>query len=99
MTDRSDIPNATDRWRAAIEALEGMVQATSLEAKSVYEIDPAEAEEVRHLIMIRIAARRRSSLPAARVHCPGIVMPPKPLAELNRPTRDGPLLARPPWRE
>ena len=98
MTDLPDIPHATDRWRAAIEALEGIVQTTSVEAKSACEIDPAEAEEVRRLIMIRIAARRRSSLPAAGVR-PGIVMPPKPLAELNRPTPDPPLLARPPWRE
>jgi hypothetical protein len=94
MTRIRDKSNPIARWRATIEALEAVVLSAANEA----EINPAEAEEVRHLIMIRIAARRRSSLPAAWPG-PRIVMPPKPLAELNGPTPDRPLLARPPWRE
>ena len=103
MTDLPDIPDATDRWRAAIKALEEIVQTASNEAKSASEIDPAEAEEVRHLIMVRIATRRRSALPASWVRRPGIVMPhgadPEPAAELKEGRLDQRLPSRPVWRE
>jgi len=66
MTDFRDKPDAITRWRATVEALEGLVHATP-EAK---EIDPAEAEKVRRLIRIRIAAARSNNPPAAWVpHC------------------------------
>jgi hypothetical protein len=68
MTDFPDKPDTTDRWRATIEALEAIVLAAPDEP----EIDPAEAEEVRRLVMVQAARRRRNTLPAAWVRQPGI---------------------------
>jgi hypothetical protein len=69
MTDFRDRPDTTNRWRAIIEALEAIVLAAPDEP----EIDPAEAEEVRRLVMVRTAHRRRNNLPAAWVRRPGIL--------------------------
>jgi hypothetical protein len=69
MTDSRDRPDATARWRATIEALEAIVLAAADEP----EIDPTEAEEVRRLVMVRTAQRRRNTLPAAWVRRPGIL--------------------------
>jgi len=66
MSDRSD-PIA--RWRATIDALEAVVLAEP----EPRETDPAEAEEVHRLVMVRTARRRRNSLPAAWQRRPGIV--------------------------
>jgi hypothetical protein len=68
MTDFRDKPDTTDCWRATIEALEAIVLAGPDEP----EIDPTEAEEVRRLVMVRTAQRRRNTLPAAWVRRPGI---------------------------
>jgi hypothetical protein len=59
MTDFRDKPDATDRWRATIKALE----ATVLMATDEPEIDPAEAEEVRRLVMVQTARRRCNTRP------------------------------------
>jgi hypothetical protein len=61
MIDFRDRPSATNRWRAMIDALEEVVLAAPDEPA----IDPAEAEEVRRLVMVRTAQRRRDTLPAA----------------------------------
>ena len=63
MTDFRDKPDAITQWRATVEALEALVQA----APEAEEIDPAEAEKVRRLIRIRVAAARSNNLPAAWV--------------------------------
>ena len=77
MTDFRDKPDASDHWRATIEALEAVVLAASDEP----EIDPAEAEEVRRLVMVRAARRKRNTLPAAWVRRPGILPQIVPQAE------------------
>ena len=59
MTDFRDKPDATDRWHATIEALEAVVLA----APDGPEIDPAEAEEVGRLVMVRTARRRCNTRP------------------------------------
>jgi hypothetical protein len=59
MTDFRDKPDATDRWRATIDALEAVV----LTAPDGPEIDPAEAEDVRRLVMVQTARRRRKHPP------------------------------------
>jgi hypothetical protein len=69
MTDVRDRPDVTDRWRATVEALEAVVLA----APDGPEIDPAEAEEVRRLVIVQTARRRRNTLPAAWVRRPGIL--------------------------
>ena len=69
MTDFRDRPDTSDRWRATIEALEAVVLAAPDEP----EIDPAEAEDVRRLVMVRTARRRRDTLPAAWARRPGIL--------------------------
>jgi hypothetical protein len=69
MTDFRDRPDTTNRWRATIEALEAIVLAAPDEP----EIDPAEAEEVRRLVMVQAARRRRNTLRAAWVRQPGIL--------------------------
>jgi hypothetical protein len=77
MTDFRDRPDTTDRWRATIEALEAVVLA----APDGPEIDPAEAEEVRRLVMVRTARGRRNTLPAAWARRPGILPQMVPDAE------------------
>jgi hypothetical protein len=77
MTDFRDRPDATDRWRATIEALEAVVLAAPDEP----EIEPTEAEEVRRLVMVQIARRTRNTLPAAWVRRPEIVSQVVPDAE------------------
>ena len=105
MTDFRDRPDATDRWRATIEALEAVVLAAPGEP----EIDPAEAEEVRRLVMVRTARRRHNTLPAAwarRTGIPPQIVPdeePTPKAtEPDEPTRhssDRPVALPPAWHE
>jgi hypothetical protein len=77
MTDFRDRPDATNRWRAMIEALEEVVLAASDEAPT----NPAEAEEVRRLVMVRTAPRRRDTLPAAWVRRPAFLRQVVPDAE------------------
>jgi hypothetical protein len=69
MTDFRDRPGATEQWRATIEALEAVVLA----APDGPEINPAEAEEVCRLVMVRTARRRRNTLPAAWARRPGML--------------------------
>jgi len=59
MTDFRDKPDATARWPATIKALE----AIALMASDEPEIDPAEAEEVGRLVMVRTARRRCNTRP------------------------------------
>jgi hypothetical protein len=105
MTDFRDRPDATDRWGAVIDALEALVLAAPDEPA----VDPAEAEEVRRLIMVRTARRKRDSLPAAWMRrpeflhqvWPGEEAAPKMTAtEKPRPLAPGrPAPALPSWRE
>jgi hypothetical protein len=98
MTKFHDEPDAIDRWRATIEALEAVVLADC----DTPDTDAA-AEEIRRLIMVLLASRRRSPLPAAWVRRPGVVMPPSADAErvpeLKEQRLDEPPLSRPVWRE
>ena len=97
MTDFRDKPDAITRWRATVEALEALVQATP-EAE---EIDPAEAERVRRLIRIRVAAARSNSLPTAWVPRRVIAATAETVEERKhtpQPPQRRPHL-RPAWRE
>ena len=98
MTEFHDDPDAIDRWRATIKALEAVVLAEGDEPEPDQDTDAAAAEEVRRLIMVLLASRRRSPLPAAWVRRPGIVMPaaadPEPAPELKERRLD----QRPPSR-
>ena len=69
MTDKHDRSDPITRWRALIDALEGV----TLAAPGGPEADPAEGEEVRRLISMRLAVARRNNLPAAWTRQPGIV--------------------------
>jgi len=69
MTDIRDGLDPIARWRALIDAME----AVTLAAAGTPEIDSTEAEEVRRLIAMRLAAARRNNLPAAWTVRPGIV--------------------------
>jgi hypothetical protein len=71
MTDVRNPLDPTARWRATIDAME----AVMLAAPDAPEIEPTEAEEVRRLITMRLAAARRNSLPAAWTRRPGVVSP------------------------
>ena len=75
------------RWRALIDAME----AVTLAAAGTPEIDSTEAEEVRRLITMRLAARR-NNLPAAWTGRPGIVprLVPDPRANAAPPDRTEP---------
>jgi hypothetical protein len=104
MTDVRDRPSATNRWRAMTDALEEVV----LSAPDEPAIDPAEAEEVRRLVMLRTASWRRDTLPAAWVRRPGFlrqVVPdtePAPATGAGKPrppSPERPAPAPPPWRE
>jgi hypothetical protein len=104
MTDFRDRPNATNRWRAVIDALEEVVLAAPDEPAT----DPAEAEEVRRLVMVRTAPWRRDTLPAAWARRAGLlrqVAPdPEPAhatgAEKPRPpSPERPAPAPRPWHE
>ena len=105
MTDFRDRPNATDRWSAVIDALEALVLAASGEPT----VDPAEAEEVRRLIMVRTARRKRDTLPAAWTRrpeflhqvWPGEEAAPKMTAteKPRPPSPERPAPAPPSWRE
>jgi hypothetical protein len=103
MTEFRDSPSAVDRWRATIEALEAVVLAEYDEPEPDRDTDAAAAEEIRRLIMVLLASRRRSPLPAAWVRRPGIVMPPvadpEPAPELKEQKFDEPPLSGPVWRE
>jgi hypothetical protein len=103
MTDLRKIPDATDRWRATIEALGQIVLAEAGKPEAGSEIDTATAEEVRRLIMVRLVALRRTALPAAWVRRPGVVLPPpagaEPEPELAEPPLDRRTRSRPAWRE
>jgi hypothetical protein len=87
MTDIRDPLDPIARWRALIDAVEGI----ALAATDAPEIDPAEAKEVRRLITMRLAARR-NSLPAAWTGRPGIVprLVPDPRANAAPPDRSEP---------
>ena len=67
MTDIRDRSGLIARWRATVDVLEGVVLAAADEPK----IDTTEADEVRRLVMVRTARRRRNTLPAAWMHRPG----------------------------
>jgi hypothetical protein len=103
MTDFRDRPNATNRWRAVIDALEEVV----LTAPDEPATDPAEAEEVRRLVMVRTAPRRRDTLPAAwarRGFLRQVVPDPEPAhttctGKRTLPSPERPARAPPPWRE
>jgi hypothetical protein len=105
MTDFRDRPNATDRWGAMIDALEALV----LSAPGEPGADPAEAQEVRRLIIVRTARRKRDTLPAAwtrRPEFPHQVWPGEEAApEMNAaekprpPSQERPGSAPPSWRE
>lgn len=105
MTDFRDRPDATDRWGAVIDALEALVLATPGEPT----VDPAEAEEVRRLIMVRTARRKRDTLPAAWMRRPEFLhqvwpgeeaAPKMTSAEKPRPpSPERPAPAPPSWRE
>ena len=69
MTDIRDRLDPIARWRATIDAIEGV----TLAAPDAPEIDASEAEEVRRLITMRLAAVRRNNLPAAWTRRPGVV--------------------------
>jgi hypothetical protein len=101
MTEFRDNPDAAERWRATIEALEAVVLGECDEPDS--DADAAAAEEIRRLIMVLLAGRRRSPLPAAWVRRPGIVMPsaadPEPAPELKEQRLDRPPPHRPGWCE
>ena len=103
MTEFRDDPDAIDRWRAIVEAFEAVVLADCEAPDPDRDIDAAAAEEVRRLIMVLLASRRRSPLPAAWVRRPGVVMPPSADAErvpeLKEQRLDEPPLSRPVWRE
>jgi hypothetical protein len=105
MTDNRDRSDPIARWRATIDALEAIVEAAPDEP----EIDPAEANEVRRLVMVRTAGRRRNTLPAAWARRPGTVphLVPDSAAtpvttERTEPTPPSPPLPqrpRPAWHE
>jgi hypothetical protein len=104
MTDFRDGPDLTERWRATIEVLEALVHAAPEE-----EIDTAEADEVRRLIIMRVAAARPNKLPAAWVRRPVIGPPTPPEAGATGEATDRPkpppqaphprAHPRPVWRE
>ena len=102
MTKFHDEPDAIDRWRATIEALEAVVLA-DCDAPDPDRDTDAAAEEIRRLIMVLLASRRRSPLPAVWVRRPGVVMPPsgdpEGVPELKEQRLDEPPLSRPVWRE
>jgi hypothetical protein len=87
-----------------IDALEEVVLAAPDEPAT----DPAEAEEVGRLVMVRTAPLRRDTLSAAWVRRPGLlrqVVPdakPAPATGAGKPTPpapERPAPAPPPWRE
>lgn len=103
MTEFRDNPDAIDRWRATVEALEAIMLADCDEPEPDRDTDAVAAEEIRRLIMVLLAGRRRSPLPAAWVRRRGIVMPPapepEPAPELKEQRLDQPPPSRPVWRE
>jgi hypothetical protein len=101
MTCSDEAPNAVEQWRATIDALTIVAQAADDERWA--EVDSAEAEEIRRLIMVHIARRRHNALPAAWVRRPGIAMPvpaeTEPAPEAKAPGPDKPVESRPVWRD
>ena len=105
MTDFRDRPDAIDRWGAVIDALEVLVLAAPGEPA----VDPAEAEEVRRLIIVRTARWKRDTLPAAWMRLPEFLhqvwpgeeaAPKMNTAEKPRPrSPERPAPALPSWRE
>ncbi len=105
MTDFRDKPDTTDRWRAMIEVLEAIVLAGPDEP----ETDLTEAEEVRRLVMVRTAQRRRNTLPTAWVRRSGIpphiVPDAEPMPKTTGPAEptprspNRPVLIPPAWHE
>jgi len=87
MTDIRDGLDPIARWRALIDAME----AVTLAAAGTPEIDSTEAEEVRRLITMRLAAWG-NNLPAAWTGRPGIVprLVPDPRANAAPPDRTEP---------
>src|SRR5262249_37418844 len=68
MTDIRDPLDPVARWRAVVDAVEGI----ALAATDAPEIDPTEAEEVQRVIAMRLATARRNNLPAAWTRRPRI---------------------------
>ena len=105
MTDFRDRLDATDRWGAVIDALEALVLAAPDEPA----VDPAEAEEIRRLIMVRTSRWKRNTLPAAWVRRPEFLhqvwpgeepAPGMTVVENPRPpSPERPAPAPPSWRE
>ena len=69
MTGVGDKRDPIARWRAMIDTLESVLLAAADEP----EIDAGGVEEVRRLVMVRTARRRRNTLPAAWTRRPGIL--------------------------
>jgi hypothetical protein len=90
MTGIRDKSDPIARWRATIDALEAAVHAAPDEA----EIDTVEAEEVRRLITMRLAAARHHNLPRSWVRRPGIV--PRIVPEASERTDPTPPSPHPP---
>lgn len=103
MTDFRKIPDAADRWRATIGALEEIVLAGCGEPQTEPQVDSAAAEDVRRLVMLRLAAQRRRALPAAWVRRPGIVLPgpaeTAPAPEMKEPPLERRTRSRSAWRD
>ena len=105
MTDIRDGLDPIARWRALIDAME----AVTLAAAGTPEIDSTEAEEVRRLIAMRLAAARRNNLPTAWTGRPGIVARLVADTRANPAPTDGadpapraphpPVRPRPAWQE
>ena len=109
MSDVRDRLDPIARWRATLDALQAVVQAAPDEP----EVDRAEVEEVRRLVMVRTARHRRNTLPAAWARRPGTVPHLVPDAEAitaatpetterAEPTPPSPRLpahSRPAWHE
>jgi hypothetical protein len=91
MTDRR-MPNATDRWRAMVDALEDIALAGFGERGADAQVDAAAAAEVRRLIRLRVAAQQRRALPADWASRPGIAVrhPPdaQPAPKMEEPPRE-----------
>jgi len=96
MTDIRDGLDPIARWRALIDAME----AVTLAAAGTPEIDSTEAEEVRRLITMRLAAWG-NNLPAAWTGRPGIVprLVPDPRANPAPRAPHPPVRPRPAWQE
>jgi len=69
MTDIRDKPEATDRWRATIDALEAVLLTALTISRSI----PRRPERSAAWLMLQTARRRRNTLPAAWARRPGML--------------------------